>query len=89
MRLPRQLIPGTVLAVVIGALAWVLFRVLPMTAIGTLVGLAATLMVFAAAALVVEWKTVRLVFEAILPGVQRSGDWARPVEAGSLTEVPQ
>jgi hypothetical protein len=53
------------------------------------VGLAATLMVFAAAALVVEWKTVRLVFEAILPGVQRSGDWARPVEAGSLTEVPQ
>ncbi|MGA2284270.1 MAG: oligosaccharide flippase family protein [Candidatus Dormibacteria bacterium] len=87
IRLTRQVLPGVGLALALGALAWVVYRVLPMTALGTCAGLALTLVVFAAAALFMERDTARLVLDGLWHGFSRDEGPGRPQKKGLITEV--
>jgi PST family polysaccharide transporter len=86
-RWARQLLPGALLALVIGAFTWLLFRVLPMTAPGTIGGAALALTAFAAAAAVIERETLRAVVSDLRPRMDRVTDLENPLEQGLLPEL--
>jgi hypothetical protein len=72
---------------VIGAFTWLLFRVLPMTAPGTIGGAALALTAFAAAAAVIERETLRAVVSDLRPRMDRVTDLENPLEQGLLPEL--
>jgi peptidoglycan biosynthesis protein MviN/MurJ (putative lipid II flippase) len=83
----RQMLPGVLLALAIGALTWLLFMVLPMTALGTMGGAALALIAFAAAATFIERGTVRAVVADLRPRMGSVTELGSPVEPGLLPEL--
>jgi PST family polysaccharide transporter len=82
-----QLVPGALLALAIGAFTWLLFRVLPMTALGTIGGAALALTAFAAAAAVIERGTLKAVVSDLRPRMNRVTEPGGPLEPGLLPEL--
>ena len=72
VRLSRQVVPPAILAVSVGGLAWILYRALPMTALGTLEGATLAMLVYAAVAMLLERDTLNALLTVLRPGLTRA-----------------
>jgi PST family polysaccharide transporter len=87
IRLPRLVLPGAALGAGVGALAWLSFRLLPMTAVGTCSGLLLGLALCGIGVLIMERHTVRAVLDALRPGVSPIEAREKTTDTGLLLEI--